>query len=280
MGYTVERKGSVVTIKMDDVGQGWRQKFLLLADLHFDSPHCDRQMLKEILDEAVADGALILIIGDLLDVMGGRNDRRGSKSSLKAEYKEDDYINRVIDDVCTFLEPYKQNIVFISTGNHETAILKFVEYDLLASICRRLGVAKMGYAGFVRLQFSQCHGSGHRCRKVIYFHHGSVGGEVTLGIQRAARESAKVLADFYIGGHNHTTWYAETRRTRLNDAGNVQKDTEVHISIPTLKDEHSLESGYHIEKDRSPRPMGGFILEFFYKRRAPMNVGYRVYKVD
>lgn len=279
MGYAVERKDSVITVKFD-IQDGWQQKILLLADIHFDSEHCDRRLLRELLDEAKAQGALILIIGDLLDVMGGRNDRRGSKGALRSEYKRDDYVNAVIDDVCAFLEPYRENILFISTGNHETAILKFVEYDLLASICRRLQVQKMGYAGFLRLQFSQCQGKGHRCRKIVYFHHGSAGGEVTLGIQRATRESSKVLADFYIGGHNHSTWYAETRRTRLNDAGNVQKDTEVHISIPTLKDEHDLEGGYHIEKDRSPRPMGGFMLEFFYKKRAPANVGYRVYKVD
>jgi predicted phosphodiesterase len=280
VAYTVDGKqGNVVTVRMK-TGHGWSQKILLLADIHFDSEHCDRKLLKELLDDAVSCGAGIIIIGDLLDIMGGRNDRRGSKGALRSEYKNDDYVNRVIDDVVEFLEPYAANIIFISTGNHETAILKFIEYDLLATICRRLGVIKMGYAGFLRFLFAQECGTGGRTSRTLYFHHGAAGGEVTQGISKAQRDAAKVLADVYVSGHNHTTWYTEMKRTRLNGSGREQKETEIHISIPTMKDEHDLAAGYHIEKDRSPRPLGGFWLEWKWKKRSPQNIGCTAYKAD
>lgn len=282
MDYVVEHKQkNVVTIRLSNVKEGWLQKFLLLSDIHFDSPHCDRALLKELLDDAVSCGAGIIIVGDLLDIMQLKSDKRGSKSQIRSEYKDDDYVNRVIDDVVEFLMPYKDNIIFISTGNHESAIMKYIEYDLLASVCRRLGVIKMGYAGFIRFMLSQCGGKGNRGSKVMYFHHGSAGGgEVTKGTLRAQRESAKVLADYYVGGHYHESWYVETRRVRLNEAGNEQKDTEVHISIPGFKDEHDLAGGYHVEKDRSARPQGGFWMELRWKKRAPLNVGHRFYKAD
>lgn len=281
MAYTVEHSTgtNVVTVRMD-IDAAWKQRFLLLSDIHLDSDHCDRPLLRDLLDEAVATDAGVFHFGDLLDMMQGRNDRRGSKGSLKAQYKDDDYVGAVRDDAVSFLRPYAHQFVLMSTGNHDIGALKWLEYDLFGSICRELGIIRMGYAGFCRFMFSRSCGKGGRVRKVLYFHHGSVGGEVTQGIQRAQRDAAKVLADIYCSGHQHVAWYTELRRVRVNDAGHEVKEKEIHIAIPSLKDEHDLAGGFHIEKDRSARPTGGFWLEWKYSKRAPGGVGCKVYKAE
>jgi UDP-2,3-diacylglucosamine pyrophosphatase LpxH len=52
-------------------------RFLLISDVHWDAIDCDRRLLKKHLDEAVATDSMVLINGDLFDLMQGRNDRRG-----------------------------------------------------------------------------------------------------------------------------------------------------------------------------------------------------------
>lgn len=268
---------NVITVRMvtDAV---WKQRFLLLSDMHLDSDHCDRALLKDLLEEATSTGAGIFHFGDLLDMMQGRNDRRGSKSQLKPEYKDDDYVGEVKADIVRFLRPYAGSFVMMGTGNHDLGPLKWLEYDLLDAICRDLEINRMGYSGFIRFQFSQSEGKGNRTRKIMHFHHGSVGGETTMGIQRVQRDAAKYQADIYVSGHQHQSWLAETKRVRVNDSGHEVKETETHISIPSLKDEHDSWGGYHIEKDRSARPTGGFWLEWKHSKRAPMKIGYTVYK--
>jgi len=41
------------------------KKVLLISDIHWDNPHCDRKLLKKHLDEALEINADVLINGDL-----------------------------------------------------------------------------------------------------------------------------------------------------------------------------------------------------------------------
>jgi len=83
-------------VRMSVTGSDWRQRFLLISDIHIDSPHCDRKLLRRHLDEAKGDGAGVLIFGDLLDVMQGRDDRRSSKADLRDDYKSGAYFSDVV----------------------------------------------------------------------------------------------------------------------------------------------------------------------------------------
>lgn len=279
MQYTIDRGNKAVLTVRSKVTPDWRLELLGLSDVHLDSHHCDRKLLKEQMDEALDKGAGIFIVGDLLDAMQGRSDKRGGKGDLKKEHKGDDYIDLVVDDAYEFLKPYAKNILFISDGNHETSVRKWIETDMLARLCKALDVEKMGYAGFTRFLFEHESG-GARSSKLMYFHHGSGGGgEVTLGTPRSQREAGSVFADIYIGGHTHTSWLVERSRVRVTGSGRIAQDTTTHISIPGFKNEYDLENpGFHIEKGRSPRPMGGFWLEFFWHKRYHGNVAFRAYK--
>ncbi len=47
MGYTVEQTNTDVVTLRHTVTPDWRQRYLLLADVHFDSPHCNRKLLPQ-----------------------------------------------------------------------------------------------------------------------------------------------------------------------------------------------------------------------------------------
>jgi len=265
MAYTIEQTSrDVVTLRHTGVGADWRQRYLLLADVHFDSPHCNRRLLRSLLQEAQETGAGVFCFGDWFDGMQGRDDKRSDKSALMPQYKAGDYVNCLVDDSAEFLAPYAGNFVFLADGNHETGLRKHLEVDILLLLAGRLNVAKMGYSGFVRFLFSRAAGKGGNTSRVLFFHHGSGGGgEITQGIMRAQRQQSWVGdADIYIGGHHHVDWVTRMERLRLSANGTVYRDTVMHMSLPTLKDEFDMAGGFHVERGRAPRPQGAYWLEF------------------
>jgi hypothetical protein len=267
LSYSIEQTNRDVVTLRHTVAAGWRQRYLLLADVHFDSPHCDRRRLRTYLQQAQETGAGVFCFGDWFDAMQGRDDRRGDKSDLLKQYKAGDYVNCLVDDSAEFLAPYASSIVFLADGNHETGLRKHLEVDILLLLAGRLNVAKMGYSGFVRFLFTRA-GEGKRhsgnTSRVMFFHHGAgAGGEITQGIMRAQRQQSWVGdADIYIGGHHHVDWITRMERLRLSSTGVVYRDTVLHMSLPTLKDEYDMAGGFHVEKGRSPRPQGAYWLEF------------------
>lgn len=96
-----------------------RVSFLLLSDLHWDNPKTDRVLLKKHLDQAKEKNASILIFGDLFCAMQGKYDPRGSKESVRPEHNVNNYLDALVDTAIEYFTPYKENILFISPGNHE-----------------------------------------------------------------------------------------------------------------------------------------------------------------
>lgn len=269
MAYTIEQTNRDVVTLRHGISADWTQRYLLLADVHFDSPHCNRRLLKSFLEQAKATGAGVFSFGDWFDGMQGRDDKRSDKSDLLPAYKAGDYVNRLVDDSAEFLAPYAGNIVFLSDGNHETGLRKHLEVDILLLLAGRLGVCKMGYSGFVRFLFSRTgtgsgRKSGGNTSRVMFFHHGSGGGgEVTKGVIRAQRQSAWVGdADIFVGGHVHESWRLESERLRLSATGQIYRDRVLHLCLPTLKDEYEMAGGFHVERGRPPKPQGAYWLEF------------------
>ncbi len=267
LGYTVEQTSRDVMTLRHHLGEGFSQRYLLLADVHFDSPHSNRRLLKSYLEQAKATGAGVFSFGDWFDGMQGRDDKRSDKSDLLPAYKAGDYVNRLVDDSAEFLAPYAGNLVFMADGNHETGLRKHLEVDILLLLAGRLNVAKMGYSGFVRFLFSRNDKGGRtggNTSRVMFFHHGAgAGGEITQGIMRAQRQQSWVGdADIFVSGHYHLDWQTRMERLRLSATGQVYRDTVLHMCLPTLKDEFDLTGGFHVERGRAPRPQGAYWLEF------------------
>lgn len=254
--------------------------FLLISDVHLDSLHCDQVLLKRHLDEARKRGAYILIGGDLCDAMQGRNDRRGSKGAVRPELNRDDYFDALVEYVVAFLKPYADLIVMIGDGSHETAVLKHGEKDLTKAIARELGVTYMGYSAYVEFFFSV--GKSDVWSIDMVYHHGSGGGGViTKGQIGNTRRSMAFDAGLFWTGHVHEHLHSKNVKAYLARTGDgrrkVKKRTENHIITPGYKEEFSMEGGFHIEKGRPPKPLGGMWLTF---RETKGEMGYALEAAD
>jgi hypothetical protein len=62
MGYSIEQTNrDVVTLRHAGVSAEWSQRYLLLADVHFDSPHSNRRLLRSLLQQAQECGARCMV---------------------------------------------------------------------------------------------------------------------------------------------------------------------------------------------------------------------------
>ena len=95
------------------------QLFLLLSDLHWDNPKCERDLLKRHLKQARERGAAIVINGDFFCLMMGKYDPRRSKKDILPEHNKANYIDAVVEDAVKWWTPYADMILLIGYGNHE-----------------------------------------------------------------------------------------------------------------------------------------------------------------
>lgn len=271
----VERTNDeVLTIRHSDVSAGWEQRYLLISDVHFDSPHCDRKLLTKHLEQAKANDAKVLCFGDWFDAMGGKNDKRATKATIRADNHVGNYFDSLVDCSADYLEAYLAILLAMGRGNHDEAITKHNETDILQRLCARCGIHHMGYSGFIRFMFQG--EKGNRTTRRLYFHHGAGGGgPVTKGVIQSNRRAASVDADIFVSGHIHEAWAVENVMVKMSDSGRIFLATQTHVQLPTYKQEYRMEGGYHIEKGRPPKPLGGYWLVFYYDGEQAGNVGYR-----
>lgn len=260
-----------LTIRCSGVREGWSQRFLLTADVHYDNPLCRRNLLHKHLREAQQAGALWLNFGDLYCAMQGKYDKRADKSKLRREHQVDDYLDALVNTTAADLLPYQDIITVLSDGNHETSIRRHHETDLLERLCFALTspehkVHHMGYSGWVRFMFQKPKGRGGRTQRKLYFHHGRGGSAVvTKGVIDTNRRSAYLRgADIVVSGHIHEEWAMNTPQYGITDAGRECTWDLWHIQLATYKDEFTPEGGYHTEQGRAPKPIGGRWIEFRY----------------
>jgi len=232
---------------------------LLLSDIHLDNPLCDRKQLTERLKEAKEREAGILMFGDIFCAMQGRDDKRGSKSSLRAEHLVANYFDALVDTAYDFFKPYKDNILFISPGNHETAVLKRQETDLTQRLAQLLGCHAGSYTGWINIKANRST-STHYTYIPLHYHHGyGGGGPVTKDVIQTSRKAVYLPdAQIVVSGHTHDRWIVPISRERINiRTGKRRIDEQWHIKLGTFKDEYLEGNGWAIEKGMPPKARGG-----------------------
>jgi UDP-2,3-diacylglucosamine pyrophosphatase LpxH len=264
----VERHGRNVHRFTFELSANEEQEFLLISDLHIDNPHCRRDLLKRDLDEAKKRGAKVIINGDFFCVMQGKADPRHSKKDIRPEHIGANYFQLVRDEAIEFMRPYAHNIALIGYGNHETTVLKRQEFDLLADFVTLLNertganVQLGGYSGWIIFGAMRRNTDTTTSLKLKYHHGYGGGGEVTKGIIQNQRQMAAVHgADIVWMGHVHEMYHvvdmAESLRSFRGDYKVVHKPVH-HVRTSTYKDEFADgAAGYHIEKGRKIKPLGG-----------------------
>ena len=217
--------------------------------------------------------------GDVLCLMQGKWDPRGSKASVRPEHVCNNYLDRVVEDAADFFAPYAKNIVCIGVGNHEAAIAKRYEShptDRMIGLINaktKASVYNGGFSCFVRFSFTE-HISTRGLRVIdsvlLHADHGyGGGGPVTQDMVQHNRRAVYLPdADIVISGHVHRAWTAEIARKRVTLEGRVYQDIQTHIKLPTYKEEYKDGfGGWHAETGKEPRPLGGWWLRFHWSAR-------------
>jgi UDP-2,3-diacylglucosamine pyrophosphatase LpxH len=253
------KKNNVVRIE-----KGWEEtKVLLISDLHWDNPKCDRELLKKHLDEALKGNHDILINGDLFCLMQGAYDPRKSKSDIRPEHNSANYFDAIINTAVDWFTPYAHLIKLVAYGNHETAILKRQETDIIERFVTLLNyktgsdIQVGGYGGWIRIQFND--GNTTQSFKIKYMHGFGGGGAVTRGTIQHNRMSVNVEgADAIWMGHVHEDYEMTYTVEELTTKDTVQLRDILMIRTSAYKEEYGDGSkGWHIERGASPKPIGG-----------------------
>lgn len=238
--------------------------FLLCSDVHLDNPKCDRQLFTKHLDQCRERNGYVLIFGDLLCLMQGKKDRRGSKGDIRPEHLGGNYFDLVFRESADWLKPWQDRILMIGDGNHETAIINHQEIDPLANLTRLMRdagspVEHMGYQGFVRFMFEKDGASKGNVRKsTLFFHHGAWGGIITKGTMGGGRyASIAPDADILINGHNHERSMVAHPCYRVAQNGQVWTEQRWHLQTGTYKHEFAGTGGWAVERIVMPKSLGG-----------------------
>lgn len=246
---------------------GGYKSFMLLSDIHWDNPHCDRLLLKKHLDLAKERQAGVFIFGDLFCAMQGKYDPRGSKTGVRPEHNVANYLDAIVEDCAAFWKPYADNLVMVTPGNHETSILKRVETDIVARFAALVGCHVGTYTGWVLLQSQRSEGK--FMSAAMAYHHGyGGGGPVTKDVIQASRKAVYLPdADVVVSGHTHDRNIFPIQRIHLNrKTGNTWLREQLHLKLGTYKDEYSAGEGWAVERGMPPKSLGGVMLKVLHQR--------------
>lgn len=243
---------------------------LFIGDLHVDSPHACRDEIRRVLSEAVERNAAIVLLGDVFDAMQSVGDRRANKSALQARYGRDDYIDALVEDVSEFLRPYVKNIWICLHGNHETALMKHHETDVLRRLVLDLNqhggqVIAPGYQTYVAVRTFV--GGQYPHVTLGWLTHGSGGSSpVTKGAIGAARRATTYPdAAFVVSGHLHTDLQVAHPQYRVSSKGRLYATRQRHVQCGAWKVEGQHGPSWAVEKGLPPTVPSAYWLEF---RRA------------
>ncbi len=254
--------------------QGNNFNIAMLSDLHWDNPKCDRDLLKRHLDYCLLKSIPIMLNGDTFCCMQGKWDPRGTKSDIRPEHNNVRYLDSIVETAVEWFSPYAHLMTVVGYGNHETAIIKRQETDILQRFVDLLNATNHtnvqvgGYGGWLILNLVHPKSGMNMSCKIKYFHGSGGGGVVTKGAINLTR-ALEMCEDFdvFTMGHIHENASRNDVRECIHHNGctgysSVQK--ELHLMITgTYKEEYGVGSGgWHVERGAPPKPLGGRILTF------------------
>lgn len=245
-------------------------KLAWFADIHFDSHYTNRKLLKKHLDNCLETGTYIILGGDLLDLMQGKNDPRSNKSELKNKYKENDYVNKIMDDVIKFLEPYKKNILLLLKGNHDIKYTEKYGVDVINLVGDKLNVLTGSYSNYIRINFELTSGNGGYKSFLIYHSHSSG----SLGMRSKGVLAIDIMAgkfpdaDIYVTEHSHTSYIVPISVERLDRFNKVHYENKYFLQVPTYEESwKESKNNWWNMTNKGPRPIGHYLIEFKYDRQ-------------
>jgi predicted phosphodiesterase len=177
--------------------------FVPLGDVHLGHPTCDVQKFVDTVKFIKDSGYKVVLMGDLLEC--------ANKSSVGAGWVEQTKSpQEQLDAIADILNPIKEQIIVLLTGNHELRAWKDTGVDLSSVLARYLDVPYGGYACFIYFRVGSQN-------YVCYAQHGSTGGMYThTKLMAAKRTATHTEADLYLYGHTHSL-IADSEEKRYYD---------------------------------------------------------------
>ena len=170
-----------------------------LSDLHLGSKNCNLDFFYEWCRrfEDAPDNKVIYCLGDLLEFPTTHIDAYSSMMST----------HEALDRLVELLEPYKEYVRYVCTGNHEARTIKDFNYDITKQIASRLD------AKYTRNDFFDKIIEDDR-ELVIFGKHGTrVSKNPLLSMNNFVNEMNHIQADIYAMGHNHqSAFYSQYER--------------------------------------------------------------------
>lgn len=249
---------------------------LIVSDVHFDSIKCDHDSLKKHFDKIKEKNGQIIIVGDWFDVMGCYKDPRSKAADINPIYiqRGRSYLDLVVEDSFEFLKPYKQNLLLMSYGNHETSILKHRDTDPLERLIFLLNreegkeVHKGAYAGWINMSIARTGGASPRAFTIAYNHGKGGNAKRSKGILYSQMDAMEYPdANLIVSGHDHNKIYdpSNVRRRFCNQTGRTYKDTVHWLKTGSYK-KSSDDFGWEVEKGFMGKRMGGWFVDLEYVR--------------
>ena len=171
-----------------------------LGDLHLGSKHCNLDFFyrwcKEF--EKAPEQKAIYLMGGLIEFP------RASLDAYSISMSTHEALERLIE----LLEPYKDYIRFVCTGNHEARSLKEFNYDITRQIATRLD------AQYTRNDFFDKITEDDK-ELIVFGKHGSkVSKNPLLSMNNFVNDMNHINADLYLMGHNHqSAFYSQYERS-------------------------------------------------------------------
>jgi hypothetical protein len=251
---------------------GVTAQLAMMSDLHWDNPKCDWDLLKRDFDYCLENDIKVMVNGDFFCLMQGKGDRRGNKSDIRPEHNNAKYLDSIVETAVEWFSPYAHILTVIGYGNHETAIIKYQETDILQRFVDLLNykngsnVMTGGYGGWLIIH-QKYNASTWTTTKVKYFHGSGGGGIVTKGAINLTR-SLEMYEDFdvFTMGHIHENACRNDVRDTVTHSpkhGYVNHHKNIHLMLTgTYKEEYGDGSkGWHVERGAPIKPTGGRILK-------------------
>lgn len=254
-----------------------QDKIAMLSDIHWDNPKCDWNLLRKHLDFCKEQKIPVMVNGDFFCLMQGKGDRRANKSDIRPEHNNAKYLDSIIETAVEFFKPYADILSVLGYGNHETAIIKWQETDILQRFVDILNyecksnVQTGGYGGWLILK-REFGGNRVFPFKVKYFHGSGGGGVVTKGALNLTRALEMYEGcDVFTMGHIHENSARNDVREDLRHSPKIGYKIDhkyIHSMITgTYKEEYGDGSkGWHVERGAPVKPVGGRIMTLGVER--------------
>jgi len=189
----------IINLKLSDSIK--KLRIIPISDVHLGDKQLNMKLLKDTLKRIKEEENTYTILnGDFCNCA-----LKNSKSDV---YEDNISPMEQLNLMLELIEPIKDKILVISTGNHEDRITKETNIDITRLAAKQLGIENK-YAEswwYLYLRFGQkAEGAKRPMCYQITGYHGSGGGRKVGGKANRLQEMSQVvIADVYIMSHTHT----------------------------------------------------------------------------